>query len=173
MIKIPPKALDKPFRMPVSDILKIKGVGDVITGRIEQGTIVPGTEVRFIPTDTESTPCIGKVFSIEMHHKSVDKAVHGDNIGMSIKGLDKSNMPKAGDIMIFKNDKTLSKCKKFVAQIQVLEHPGELKVGYSPIVHCRTAKTACRMTAIRWRKGKLMVSSRIILVISNLMIWLK
>ena len=154
MIKIPPKALDKPFRMPVSDILKIKGVGDVITGRIEQGTLSPGTEVRFIPSDTESTSCVGKVFSIEMHHKSVEKAIHGDNVGVSVKGLDKSNMPKIGDVMIIKNDKTLAKCNKFVAQIQVLDHPGKLSVGYCPIVYCRTAKTACRMTAIRWRKGK-------------------
>lgn len=49
-----------------------------------------------MPTHTAANPCVGKVFTVEMHHKRVDKAGPGDNVGMNIKGLDKANMPRTG-----------------------------------------------------------------------------
>ena len=67
----------------------------------------PGEEVVFIPTHTVSNPCNGKVFTVEMHHKRVDAAHPGDNVGMNIKGLDKGNMPRTGDVMIYKKDQGL------------------------------------------------------------------
>merc|ERR1712117_87525 len=51
-----------------------------ITGRIEQGTLKPGCNVGFAPTG-----CGGKLFSIEMHHKSVESAGPGDNVGINVK----------------------------------------------------------------------------------------
>merc|ERR1711981_66768 len=60
---------DSAMRLPVSGIYKIKGVGDVVAGRVEQGTVKPGEEVCFLPTHTASNPCGGKVFTVEMHHK--------------------------------------------------------------------------------------------------------
>merc|ERR1719276_853240 len=56
------------MRMPISGIYKIKGVGDVLAGRVEQGVVKPGEEVVFLPTHTASNPCTGKVFTVEMHH---------------------------------------------------------------------------------------------------------
>merc|ERR1719160_733617 len=85
--------------MPVSGVYKIKGVGDVITGRIEQGSIVPNQMVKFAPTGVG-----GKAFSIEMHHKNVEKAGPGDNVGINVKGLNKENMPKVGDVMYVQGD---------------------------------------------------------------------
>merc|ERR1712110_102542 len=81
MLSIPTRPVDAPFRMPVSANLKIKGVGNVICGRIEQGTLKPGQEVKFMPTHTAANSCLGKVFTIEMHHKNVPQAIPGDNIG--------------------------------------------------------------------------------------------
>jgi len=72
-----------PLRMPVSGNYQIKGVGTVITGRIEQGTLKPGDEVIFLPTHTAANECKGRVFSIEMHHKSLPEAHSGDNIGIN------------------------------------------------------------------------------------------
>merc|ERR1719271_1346492 len=72
------------MRMPVSGIYKIKGVGDVLAGRVEQGVVKPGEEVVFLPTHTASNPCTGKVFSVEMHHTRVDFANPGDNVGLDI-----------------------------------------------------------------------------------------
>jgi len=154
MVQPPARNTSGALRVPISGVYKIKGVGDVLTGRVEQGVVKPGDEVLFIPTHTASTQCVGKVFTVEMHHKSVPEAVAGDNVGMNIKGLPKENMPRVGDIMILKKDNTLGKSKSFTAQIQVMNHPGELKVGYTPIAFVRTGRSAVKMTEIKWKIGK-------------------
>jgi elongation factor 1-alpha len=140
--------------VPISGAYKIKGVGDVLAGRVEQGVVKPGDEVIFLPTHTTANPCVGKVFTVEMHHKRVDKAGPGDNVGMNIKGLDKGNMPRTGDVMILKSDATLKPCKDFTAQIQTLDIPGEVKAGYSPIGFVRCGRSACKITKINWKVGK-------------------
>jgi len=152
--ELPSRLDDKPMGLPVSGIYKIKGVGDVITGRIEQGKLVPNSEVIFMPTHTTALPCIGKVFTIEMHHKKYDSAHSGDNIGMNVKNLNKDNMPHSGDVMILKTDTTLKACKSFTAQIQTLDIPGEVKPGYSPIGFVRCGRSACKIKEIKWKIGK-------------------
>jgi len=154
MATMPERKTDAPLRLPISGAYKIKGVGDVLAGRVEQGTVTPGAEVLFLPTHTTANPCIGKVFTIEMHHKKCDKAGPGDNVGMNIKGLDKGNMPHTGDVMILKSDQTLKPVDNFTAQIQTLDIPGEVKSGYSPIGFVRCGRSACRMTKINWKVGK-------------------
>jgi elongation factor 1-alpha len=148
------RKLDAPLRAPVSGVYKIKGVGDVITARIEQGKVSPGDEVIFLPTHTPSNACSGKVFTVEMHHNQIPFAGPGDNVGLNVKGLDKGNMPKNGDLMLLKKDNSLQSAKTFTAQVQVLDHPGELKVGYCPIGYVRTAHSALRVNEIKWRMGK-------------------
>jgi hypothetical protein len=118
MAMVPERKTDAPLRLPISGAYKIKGVGDVLAGRVEQGVVKPGDEVIFLPTHTTANPCVGKVFTVEMHHKRVEKAGPGDNVGMNIKGLDKGNMPRTGDVMILKSDATLKPCSDFTAQIQ-------------------------------------------------------
>lgn len=154
MIIVPERPKDAVMRTPISGVYKIKGIGDVLTGRIEQGTVRPGEEVVFLPTHTTSTPCTGKVFSVEMHHKSVESGTSGDNCGFNIKGLVKENMPRVGDVMVLKKDETIKRCKLFTAQVRVLEHPGELKAGYCPIAFVRTGRSAVKMTKINWKVGK-------------------
>lgn len=154
MVRIPKRPTDKPMRTPISGVFKIKGVGDVLTGRVEQGQVKPGDEVVFIPTHTASTACAGKVFTVEMHHKTVDAANPGDNVGLNIKGLPKDNMPRVGDVMKLKTDDSIDRVKSFNVQVQVMNHPGELKVGYCPIAFVRTSRSACRMSAINWKIGK-------------------
>jgi len=151
----PVRITDAPMRCPISGIYKIKGVGDVLAGRVEQGLVNPGEDVVFMPTHTSGTPCAGKIFTVEMHHKRIDAAKPGDNVGMNIKGLDKNNMPRSGDVMVYAKDGTLKGTKSFVCQIQTLDNiPGELKCGYSPIGFVRCGRAACRMTAINWKMGK-------------------
>jgi elongation factor 1-alpha len=154
MVKTPERKLDAPMRTPLSGVYKIKGVGDVLTGRVEQGSVKPNDEVVFLPTHTSSTPCTGKVFTVEMHHKQVPVAGPGDNVGMNVKGLNKSNMPRVGDVMVLKTDDSIGRAKSFVVQVQVLHHPGELKVGYTPIGFVRTGRSAVKMTKIDWKIGK-------------------
>merc|ERR1712032_1144022 len=72
----------------------------------------------------------------------------------NIKGLDKNNMPRGGDVMVYKKDTTLGQTKEFDAQIQVLDIPGEIKVGYSPIGFVRCGRSACRISGLKWKIGK-------------------
>jgi elongation factor 1-alpha len=145
---------DGALRLPISGVYNIKGVGDVLTGRVEQGIVKPGEMVKFLPTDTASNTCTGKIFTVEMHHKRLEKGVSGDNIGMNIRALNKVNMPRIGDIMVYNDDNTLQNTTNFIAQIQVLEIPGELKKGYSPIGHVRCGRSACKIVQINWKTGK-------------------
>jgi len=154
LARVPKRPVDAAMRMPVSGIYKIKGVGDVLAGRVEQGVVKPGEEVVFLPTNSAGNPCQGKVFTVEMHHKRADFANPGDNVGLNIKGLEKQNMPHSGDVMIYKKDTTLSQVKSFNAQIQVLDIPGEIKIGYSPIGFVRCGRSACRISKILWKVGK-------------------
>merc|ERR1711935_531744 len=113
---------------------------------VQQCLVKPGEDVVFLPTHTASNPCNGKVFTVEMHHQRVDFANPGDNVGLNIKGLDKNNMPRSGDVMVYKKDTTLGQTKEFDAQIQVLDIPNEIKVGYSPIGFVRCGRAACRIS---------------------------
>merc|ERR1719281_1205465 len=89
-----------------------------------------------------------------MHHKRHEQGGPGDNIGMNVKGLDKQNMPRTGDVMVYKKDTSLGASANFNAQIQVLDIPGEIKVGYSPIGFVRCGRAACRVSKIVWKIGK-------------------
>jgi elongation factor 1-alpha len=154
LVKPPKRDSSGKMRVPLSGVYKIKGVGDVLTGRVEQGSVKPGNEVLFLPTHSTSTPCTGKIFTVEMHHKQVPEACQGDNVGMNVKALPKDNMPRVGDVMILKTDDSISRTKSFTAQVQVLNHPGQLKVGYCPIAFVRTGRSAVKMTSIDWKMGK-------------------
>lgn len=152
--ELPERFDSKPMRMPVSGIYNIKGVGTVITGRVEQGVVEPNKDVVFVPTHTTARKCIGKVFSVEMHHTRQEKAQSGDNVGLNVKGLEKDNMPRVGDVMGYASDATLKPAKKFNAQVQTLDIPNEVKPGYSPIGFVRTGRAACKLEEIIWKIGK-------------------
>jgi len=152
---VPDRKTAAELRVPISGIHKIKGVGDVLTGRVEQGLLKIGDEVVFLPTHSTALPCNGKVFSVEMHHKRVDQALPGDNVGMNIKGLEKNNMPRPGDVMILKSDLSLKPVVNFTAQVQTLDNvPNEIKPGYSPIGFVRCGHAACKIITINWKVGK-------------------
>lgn len=61
VVEVPERKIDAALRVPISGIYKIKGVGDVLAGRVEQGSVKAGDEVIFMPTHTTANPCTGKV----------------------------------------------------------------------------------------------------------------
>merc|ERR1712066_771483 len=69
--RVPQRPVSAPMRMPISGIYKIKGVGDVLAGRVEQGQVKPGEEVLFLPTHTASNPCTGKVFTVKVYKAQI------------------------------------------------------------------------------------------------------
>lgn len=150
LIQPPKRNAEAPLRLSVSGIYSIKGIGSVIAGRVEQGILRPNDIVGFSPSNIKNC----KVFSIEMHHKSYQQALPGDNVGINLKGLDKDNMPKTGDVMYIMKENILKPVKKFRALVFVQEHPGQLKRGYTPIVHIRTGKTSCKIVDIHWKQSK-------------------
>ena len=89
-----------------------------------------------------------------MHHQRAEQAKPGDNVGLNIETLDKQNMPRSDDVMVYKKDTTLGHTKEFDAQIQVLDIPNEIKVGYPPIGFVRCGRSACRIAKLKWKMGK-------------------
>merc|ERR1739848_963911 len=59
-----------------------------------------------------------------------------------------------GDVMVKSDDDSIHRTKSFTAQVQVLNHPGELKVGYCPIAFIRTGRSAVRLSELKWKVGK-------------------
>jgi len=146
----PKREPDLPVRLPISNIYNIKGVGQIICGTVEQGTLKPGDEVGIVPTGLKGK----KIFSIEQHKKVLASAGPGDSVGLSIKGIGKDEKVAPGDIIYVEKEGVLKPIKSFNAVVAVQEHPGVLKPGYCPVVFCRTAKVACKMTKILWKQSK-------------------
>lgn len=150
-VQPPERVRDQPLRVPVSGVFRILGVGDVVTGRVEQGTVKCGDTLCFIPAHTGSNPCTGKVCSIETHHERLDDATAGDIVGLNVKHL--KSKPRIGDVMVLSGDASLACVDYFTAQVQVLDPPGELKVGYSPTCWVRTGRAHVRIQKIAWKMG--------------------
>merc|ERR1712003_256654 len=149
-IKPPKRFPDSPLRLPISNIYNIKGVGQIICGTVEQGTLRPGDVIGIVPSGLTNK----KMFSIEQHKKVLESAGPGNSVGMSIKGITKDEKVNPGDIIYVESEGELKPIKTFCAMVAVQEHPGVLKPGYAPVIFCRTAKVACKMTKILWKMGK-------------------
>ena len=91
-IPTPTRDTDKPFLMPVEDVMTITGRGTVATGRVERGALNMGDviEIVGIKEETKSTTCTG----IEMFRKTLDQAVAGDNIGVLLRGVDRTEIER-------------------------------------------------------------------------------
>jgi elongation factor 1-alpha len=149
-IKPPVRFPDAPLRLPISNIYNIKGVGQIICGTVEQGTLRPGDVIGIAPSGLKGK----KMFSIEQHKKVLESAGPGNSVGMSIKGISKDEKVNPGDIIYLEKEGELAPVKTFCALVAVQEHPGILKAGYCPVIFSRTAKVACKMTRILWKQSK-------------------
>ena len=87
----PPRALDKPFLMPVEDVFSISGRGTVVTGRVESGVVKVGEEVEIVGLkDTRKTVVTG----VEMFRKLLDQGQAGDNIGALVRGVAREDVER-------------------------------------------------------------------------------
>ena len=134
--KAPEKPTTLPLRVPVQDVYSITGVGTVPVGRVETGIMKKGENVIFEPAGAS-----GEVKSIEMHHEMFDEAEPGDNVGFNVRGVGKNDI-RRGDVAGH-TDSAPTVAKEFDAQIVVLQHPGVITVGYTPVFHCHTSQVAC------------------------------
>merc|ERR1712088_1136485 len=141
---IPPsRPTDKPLRLPLQDVYKIGGIGTVPVGRVETGIIKPGMVVTFAPVNLTT-----EVKSVEMHLESLPEATPGDNVGFNIKNVSVKGI-KRGYVASDSKNKPASGCANFTAQVIVLNHPGQISNGYSPVLDCHTAHIACKFNEIK------------------------
>merc|ERR1719308_29848 len=141
---IPPtRPSDKPLRLPLQDVYKIGGIGTVPVGRVETGVIKPGMVVTFAPSQLST-----EVKSVEMHHESLPQAEPGDNVGFNVKNVSVKDIKRGNVASDSKNDPAKG-AVNFTAQVIVLNHPGEIGNGYSPVLDCHTAHIACKFEELQ------------------------
>ncbi|GMM47544.1 translation elongation factor EF-1 alpha [Pichia kluyveri] len=137
-IEPPVRPTEKPLRLPLQDVYKIGGIGTVPVGRVETGVIKPGMVVVFAPSGVTT-----EVKSVEMHHEQLDEGVPGDNVGFNVKNVSVKDIKRGNVCGDSKNDPPQG-CASFNAQVIVLNHPGQISAGYSPVLDCHTAHIACK-----------------------------
>merc|ERR1712188_72827 len=139
----PVRPKDKPLRLPLQDVYKIGGIGTVPVGRVETGSIAANMVVTFSPANVTT-----EVKSVEMHHTTLEKGVPGDNVGFNVKNVSIKDVKRGMVASDSKNDPA-KESKAFLAQVIVLNHPGEIHAGYQPVLDCHTAHVACKFAELQ------------------------
>jgi len=152
-IPIPQRAVDQPFLMPVEDVFSIKGRGTVGTGRIERGIIKIGDEVEIVGINkTMKSTCTG----VEMFNKTLNEGQAGDNVGLLLRGVEKSDLirgqviAKPGTI----NPHTKFKCEVYVLSKEEGGRHSPFFAGYRPQFYFRTTDVTGSVNEITSREGK-------------------
>lgn len=136
-IPLPVREVEKPFLLPVEDVLTITGRGTVVTGRAERGTLKVGEEVEIVGfKDTRKAVVTG----IEMFRKQLDEVLAGDNAGVLLRGVSKDEVERG---QVLAKPGSITSHHKFKAQIYALKkeeggrHTPFVK-GYRPQFYFRT-----------------------------------
>ena len=114
-IPIPPRLVDQPFLMPVEDVFSITGRGTVATGRIERGVINVGDAVDIIGLGDEKMS--STITGVEMFRKLLDRGEAGDNAGLLLRGIDKTQIKRG---MVICKPGSVTPHAKFKAEVYVL-----------------------------------------------------
>ncbi len=115
-IQLPPRAIDKPFLMPVEDVFSITGRGTVATGRIETGVINTGEEIQIIGLGAEGKKSV--VTGVEMFRKILDRGEAGDNVGLLLRGIDKDEIKRG---MVIAKPNSVKPHDHFKASVYILK----------------------------------------------------
>jgi len=136
-IPTPERETDKPFLMPVEDVFSIKGRGTVVTGRIERGIVKVGETIEILGLkESRKTTVTG----VEMFRKLLDQGEAGDNVGLLLRGIDRTDVERG---QVIAQPGSIHPHTKFECQIYVLRkdeggrHTPFFK-GYRPQFYIRT-----------------------------------
>jgi elongation factor Tu len=136
-IPTPVRALDKPFLMPVEDVFSITGRGTVATGRVERGQVKTGEEVEIVGIKPTKKSV---VTGVEMFRKLLDSGQAGDNIGVLLRGIEKTDIERG---QVLAKPGSITPHTKFKAEVYILtkEEGGRHTPffnGYRPQFYFRT-----------------------------------
>lgn len=133
----PARDMDKPFIMPIEDVFSIKGRGTVATGRIEQGVVKLNDEVEIVGLKSTQKSV---VTGIEAFKKSLDQGQAGDNAGVLLRGIERSDIERG---QVLAKPGTITPHTEFEAEVYILkkEEGGRhtpFSKGYKPQFYFRT-----------------------------------
>ncbi|BDB96578.1 elongation factor Tu [Candidatus Hydrogenosomobacter endosymbioticus] len=114
-IPTPEREVDKPLLMSVEDVFSISGRGTVATGRIEKGRVKVGDEVEIVGLSSETKKTI--VTGVEMFRKTMDVAEAGDNVGLLLRGIDRTGIERG---QVISAPKSIKPHTKFECEVYVL-----------------------------------------------------
>jgi elongation factor Tu len=134
----PVRETDRPFMMSIEDVFSIKGRGTVVTGRIDRGKIKVGEPVEIVGLAEKSTSTV--VTGVEMFHKMLDEGIAGDNVGLLLRGIERTDVERG---QVVAKPGSITPHKNFLAQVYVLkkDEGGRHKAffsGYRPQFYIRT-----------------------------------
>ena len=141
LLELPVKPTTKPLRIPIQDVYTITGIGTVPVGRVETGILKPGQNLIFMPSNKTA-----EVKSIEMHHTQIPTAEPGDNIGINVRGISKTDVHRGDVAGPADNPPTVA--KEFIGQIMVIYHPTAIAAGYTPVLHYHTGQIAVKFVEL-------------------------
>ena len=113
-IPMPKRDVDKPFMMPIEDVFSISGRGTVVTGRIERGKVKVGEEIEIVgyrPTEKKV------VTGVEMFRKLLDEGVAGDNVGVLLRGVERTDVERG---QVLAKPASITPHTKFKGEVYVL-----------------------------------------------------
>jgi elongation factor Tu len=133
----PKREVEKPFMMSVEDVFSIKGRGTVVTGRVDRGKVKIGDPVEIVGLHETRTSV---VTGVEMFHKSLDEGIAGDNLGLLLRGIERTDVERG---QVIAKPGSITPHKKFLAEVYVLKkgEGGRHKAfftGYRPQFYIRT-----------------------------------
>jgi len=145
-IPAPKREMDKPFMMPVEDVFSIKGRGTVVTGRVERGHVKTGEAVEIVGLREKSMSSV--VTGVEMFHKTLDEGQAGDNLGLLLRGIERTDVERG---MVVAKPASITPHRKFMSEVYVLkkEEGGRHKAfftGYRPQFYIRTMDVTGNIT---------------------------
>jgi len=114
-IPLPPRPIDQPFLMSVEDVFSITGRGTVATGRIERGVIKVGDPVEIV--GLQDSPLTSTVTGVEMFKKLLDRGEAGDNAGLLLRGIEKTQVRRG---MVICAPKSITPHTEFKGEVYVL-----------------------------------------------------
>lgn len=142
---IPSRQDDEPFMLPIESVYSLKGIGTVVTGRVEKGKVKTGDNVEIIGYKSKSQKAV--IAGVEMFQKSVKEGQPGDNLGLCIK-VDKKSV-RRGQFVTTPGSQPTNTCFKAQCYFLTADEGGRtkpLKAGYKPQFYMKTANITGGLT---------------------------